>query len=148
MTEATIALLPLSRSNEPAMSRVLANGRQTEALVSGKILEAAFLVASNHLLFTIDDEPNEEVLHIHLLNQNFEALDSASIFALHGTGTLHNLKALSETRFRFRFFGNYDTELEVLGRPCFMLPMFGQLNGVFRKPKLRGWLKLSRYKST
>ncbi|MDR0775624.1 MAG: hypothetical protein LBE81_03175 [Azonexus sp.] len=118
--------------DEVPTSEVLIHGTPTGKLVSGKILEAAVQWENRYLLFMTDDVPFEEMLSIHLLDAQMNALDSARIGCLYSTGTFTSLLLSEPNTVQFRFIGDTFWSIELLSRPRFRVPFISEPSGVWR----------------
>lgn len=111
---------------------VLWNSAPTGQLVEGAILEAAAEWQGLRLLFTTDDCPFEDFLHIHLLGNGLRLLDSATLGGMYSTGSFSVLESLEPDMLRFRFIGNTDWSVQLLSKPSFRLPLISEPAGVAR----------------
>ena len=115
----SFALKPVSDSEtEPPRSELFSDGRTTGLIVPGVILEAQFTCGEWHLLFTTENIPFEEALHIVLLDQRFRRLDDVELSHPLAAGALTDLQSTDdEPSARFSFFGGDQWELIVLRTP-------------------------------
>jgi len=61
------------------MSQIFLIGEKTNSVIYGRVLELCVKTDDQFLVFLTDDIPNEDRLHIHLLNHKLEVIDAASI---------------------------------------------------------------------
>ena len=57
-------------------------------------------------MFTSDDTPFEEVLHIRLLNRRLDTIDAVELKQIYHPGLLSHLRVLDDFNLTFSFFGN------------------------------------------
>lgn len=117
---------------EVPTSEIVVSGKSTGKFVSGAVLEAAVQCDERYLLFFTDDVPFEEMLSIHLLDNQWHFLDSARIGGIYTTGTFSALKLCEPNLVHFRFIGDTDWVVEILSRPMFRLPFVSDPPGVYR----------------
>lgn len=117
--------LRLSREGDGHQHRI-------KAEVEGVVLEAQLeLVSGEFVLFSTDDTPYEEVLHITLLSPSGEALETLDLGQAMQPALFQNFKALSDGVAEFDFFPKQRHRLEVLHLHR------GLLSGIFRRRRLR-----------
>ena len=104
----------------------------TGKLVEGAILEAAAEWQGLRLLFTSDDSPFEDFLHIHLLDSDLVLLDSATIGGMYSTGSFSLLESPEPDTLWFCFIGETEWSVQVLPKPSFRLPLISEPTGVSR----------------
>lgn len=114
-------------------SEILLNGKSTQRFVSGAVLEAAVQWENCFLLFLTDDVPYEEMLRIVLLDQQLKVVDSALIGGPYSTGSFSALSLREPNCVEFRFIGDSDWLIELLGRARLRLPFFSEPTGVYRR---------------
>lgn len=103
---------------ESPQSELLDDGRPTGISVPGVVLEAQYTCGEWHLLFTTEDVPFEEALHILLLDRQLHRLDDVELSHLYAAGALTGLETSGdEPAARFSFFGGDRWELRVLSAP-------------------------------
>jgi hypothetical protein len=98
-------------------SELLEDGTATITRVPGIILEAQYKCGDRYLLFTTENIPYEEALHILLLDQRLRRLDDVELSHPFAGGILADLQPAGETQVRFSFFGADLWELTVLSVP-------------------------------
>lgn len=118
-------------------SEVLSSEQPTGRIISGAILESAIQCNGHYLLFMTDDTPFEDMLSIHLLDQQWNLLDSAVLGGSYATGTFAAMKLEEPNRVNFRFIGERDWSVEVLSKPKFRFPFIPDVAGVKRNGQLR-----------
>jgi len=123
-------------------SRVFLNGEATQTVVAGAYLEACIEWRDKYLLFMTDDIPHEDMLNIHLLNQDLELLDSATLGTMYSTGSFSDLQVIGESSLSFRFIGGVDWVLELLAEPRFALPLLSDPKGVSRRFKFKQYFDI------
>jgi hypothetical protein len=121
---------------EVPSSEVLVDGTPTGKRVSGAVLEAAVQWEDRYLLFMTDDAPFEEVLGIHLLDDQHSVLDSAFIGGPYSTGSFSSLELREPNTIRFRFIGDTTWDVELLSRPRLRIPFISEPPGVWRPLRL------------
>ncbi|GKS99746.1 hypothetical protein AVKW3434_10180 [Acidovorax sp. SUPP3434] len=134
LTPADISLAPLPAEGgeAPMQSRVVQGGLPLQARVDGLVLEAAFECRGFHLLFTTDDVPQEDLLHITLFDGQWQPLDAATIGGAYTTGRFSLIGLEGEHTVRFRFIGDTDWSVEILPSPGFRMPLVSEPRGVAR----------------
>ena len=118
-------------------SELFFEGHATGAWVGGAVLEAAYAWPGFWLLFMTDDLPFEDMLSIHLLDGQFALLDTATLGAAYSTGSFSALPGSAPDEVRFRFIGDTDWTVQLLPRPVWRVPFFGEPRGVSRPPGLK-----------
>ncbi len=131
-TDVSLARIPNRPDGAEPVSEILRNGQATGRQVAGAVLEAAAQWQSFMLLFTTDDTPFEELLHIHLLDAQLNLLDSATVGGMYSTGSFSLLDAAEPDTVRFRFIGGTDWSVQVLPAPGFRVPLLSEPTGVSR----------------
>ncbi|MDP3228626.1 MAG: hypothetical protein Q8N13_11705 [Acidovorax sp.] len=116
----------------PPLCEIVVSGQATGQQVPGAVLEAAAQWQSFTLLFTTDDVPYEEFLHIHLLDAQLNLLDSATVGGMYSTGSFSLLESTEPDTLRFRFIGDTDWSVQVLPAPGFRVPLLSEPAGVSR----------------
>ena len=111
---------------------IIRSGQATGQQVPGAVLEAAAQWQSFTLLFTTDDTPFEELLHIHLLDAELRLLDSATLGGIYSTGSFSLLSSAEPDTLRFRFIGDADWSVQVLPEAGFRVPLWSEPAGVSR----------------
>lgn len=132
LSELSVARVPgLPEGAEP-VCEIFHNGQATGRQLPGAMLEAAAQWKSFTLLFTTDDTPFEEFLHIHLLDAQLQLLDSATVGGIYSTGSFSLLQSAEPDTLRFRFIGDTDWSVQVLPEPGFRVPLLSEPTGVSR----------------
>ena len=104
--------------DEPPRAELIADGRSTGVVVPGVTLEAHYETPEWHLLFTTENIPFEEALHITLLDRQFARLDQVELSHPFTPGTVTGLQTNDGAdRVRFSFFGGDLWEVTVLRLP-------------------------------
>lgn len=133
-----------ARANAPSECAVFRDGKAVGVLVPGRGLETAVETATGWLLFTTDDVPFEEGLHLSLLDRQFRLVDRATLLWPNSTGTFRDLRIDSDTMLSFRFFGGSPWQVEMLPAAGFRLPFLGEPRGVWRPFGFRRSFRLRR----
>jgi hypothetical protein len=120
----------------------LLGGVPTATVVPGAILECAVQWDRHYLVFATDDVPQEDTLHICLLDARLRLLDHAKLGAMYSTGHFHDLRIAAENTVRFRFIGETDWTLVLFGHPVFHLPLLMDPRGVSRPLRLSTHMRL------
>lgn len=128
----SVKLLNPDRDKKIPRSVIFQNAKPVGKDVSGAILEAAVQWREWYLLFLTDDCPFEDSLNIHLLDEQFNALDSVAMFWMYSTGVFKSLKLIQPNIVQFRFFGDSIWRVELLQKPTFRFPYFSEPLGVWR----------------
>ena len=113
--------------------------------VSGKILEAQYSVDDHFLLFTTEDCPFEEALHIYYLSPQLDVLDALELSAVYTAGMLGGLAVDNDDTIRFSFFEKNECwTLKILPKPEYAF--FDRRHPVKRKMPfyIKCWLKLNK----
>lgn len=114
------SLRPLGAENDGnealRRSEIVCRGLPTGTRVAGIVLEAALRCDIGFLLFLTDDILHEDSLRIYLIDAHYTLIDSATLGAMYATGAFSDLKIISSSTLRFRFFGDTTWTLEVLPR--------------------------------
>lgn len=128
----SVARIPDLADDAPPLCEILRHGKPTGRRVPGAVLEQAAQWQSFYLLFTTDDTPFEELLHIHLLDAELDLLDSATLGGIYSTGSFSLLASAEPDTLRFRFIGGTDWSVQVLPEPGFRVPLLSEPAGVSR----------------
>lgn len=124
-------ILSLTNETEP-LCEIIRYATPTGRQVAGAVLEAAAEWQGFYLLFTTDDTPFEELLHIHLLDADLRMLDTATLGGIYSTGSFVLLESAQPDTFRFRFIGDTDWHIQILPAPSFRVPLLSEPTGVCR----------------
>lgn len=130
--EFSVTRIPNRAGDAEPACEIFRNGQATGQQVPGAVLEAASQWQSFTLLFTTDDTPFEELLHIHLLDAQLNLLDSATVGVMYSTGSFSLLESAEPDTLRFRFIGDTDWSVQVLPEPGFRVPLLSEPTGVSR----------------
>ena len=103
--------------NETPRSNLLFDAALTGVTEPGVVLEAQYRYGELHLLFTTENIPYEEALHVLLLDPRFNLLDHLELSHPYASGVLTDLHQAGEGRLRFSLFGGDRWELSVLPAP-------------------------------
>lgn len=122
-----------SGPDETPRSQLTIEGRVAPQVLPGVVLEDAFRCGGRTLVFMTDDVAHEEALHIHLLDAELGLLDSAHLSWPYATGTFVFVGLAAPSTVRFRFFGDTEWTVNVLGAPESRLPLIGEPRGVHRR---------------
>ena len=124
------------------MSQIFLNGEKTNSVIYGRVLELCVKKDDQFLVFLTDDIPNEDRLHIHLLNHKLEVVDAASIGSIYSTGSFKGPVIESQNRITFNFIGGNKWTLTLLQSKKFRLPLLSSVKGVSRKHLFHQYFKL------
>lgn len=113
-------------------SAIIDHGQRTKSEVIGIVLELCVRYKDWFLVFTTDDTPFEDMLHVHLLDEQFNVLDSLTIGAMYSTGSFSEPQLISPNKVSFRFIGDTDWSVTILDQAKFGLPFFSSIKGVRR----------------
>lgn len=128
--DASLALASEGSDHELATSFVTIAGQTSPEPLEGKILEACVQQGKQYLLFLTDDIPHEDSLHIHLLDNDLNRMDTATLGALYTTGNFRNLTCENSGSITFEFFGDGVWEVSVLPNSRLRLPLISGPRGV------------------
>ncbi|WP_144635579.1 hypothetical protein [Bordetella genomosp. 13] len=133
LSQDEFSLKPLPASQDQVrQSRVVIDGKVTQAVVDGVVLEAALQWRQGYLVFATDDIPFEEMLRITLLDADLRVVDSARIGGMYTTGVFSSMKLEGADTVRFRFLGGTDWRVKILPAPGFRVPFLSEPRGVAR----------------
>lgn len=90
--DASLALAREGNDQALATSFATIAGRTSEEPLEGTVLEACIQHGNRYLLFLTDDIPFEDSLHIHLLDEDLNRIDTVTLGAPYTTGHFRNLK--------------------------------------------------------
>lgn len=128
--------------NQPPKSRIYVNEAPTNSVVLGALLEACIRVDTFYLLFMTDDIPNEDMLHIHLLDKKLNLVDSATIGSAYATGSFSKLEMHDPDTVTFHFIGSTQWLVQVLPKRKMLIPLLSDPKGVSRKFCFKSHLKI------
>jgi len=117
----------------PEQSCIFLNNTQTDKVVDGTYLELCIKAGCKYLVFMTDDIPYEDMLHIHLLNERLDIVDSATIGSMYSTGSFRNYNIQNSNTLTFHFIGDAKWKIEILDSKEFLFPLVSSLKGVSRK---------------
>jgi hypothetical protein len=101
----------------------LMRGGQALAELDGAVLEAQYCCSHGYLLVTADGDPDEELLHFHLMSTTFEALDRVSLGQMYTPGDFRRPIVKQGEVLEFSFFAEERWRLTVLPSRKRMLPL-------------------------
>lgn len=131
--DASVALAREGNDQELATSFATIAGRTSEEPLEGIVLEACVQCGNQYLLFLTDDIPYEDSLHIHLLDEDLNRIDTATLGAPYTTGHFRNLTCEDSGEITFEFFGDCAWEVQVLPKKRLRLPFLSGARGVSRR---------------
>jgi len=131
--ELDVAVKDNLTDDETPSVEIIIRDKLTGRRVSGAVLEAAVKTGDHFILFLTDDIPYEDMLNIHLLDDQFSVLDSVTIGAMYSTGAFSDMELTGPAELQFRFIGGTDWRLRLLPGPAFALPFISEPRGVYRK---------------
>jgi hypothetical protein len=134
--DASLALAREGNDQELATSFATIAGRTCEEPLEGTVLEACIQHDNRYLLFLTDDTPFEDSLHIHLLDEDLNRIDTVTLGAPYTTGHFRNLKCEDSSGITFEFFGDCVWEIVVLPKKRLRLPFVSGQKGVSWQ---KGW---------
>jgi hypothetical protein len=114
------------------LSEIMIGGMPTGKIIGGAVLEAALRWDDFTLMFLTNDIPFEDTLHIYLLDDALNIVDSARLGAMYATGIFGDLDLTQSDTVRFRFFGGIVWTLLLLPKETFVLPFLSDPRGVGR----------------
>ena len=118
------------------------DGIQTHKNIAGICLELCIRIDQKYLVFMTDDIPSEDMLHIHLLDDDLNIIDSATIGGVYSTGSFWNYNLQEPDQITFYFIGGNKWRVEILERKVFCLPFISSPKGVYRKKSFYQYFKL------
>ncbi|WP_417503455.1 hypothetical protein [Marinomonas gallaica] len=123
-------------------SIIVDRNRRTQSKITGTALELCARYKDWFLIFTTDDTPFEDMLHVYLLDNNFNVLDSLTIGAMYSTGSLSDPQLISTNNIEFRFIGDTDWSITILDQAKFGILYFSSIKGVRRTWQCRHYLNV------
>ena len=126
----------------PEKSCIFLDGIPTHKNIEGVFLELCVRVNQKYLVFMTDDIPSEDMLHIHLLDDDLNIIDSATIGGLYSTGSFENYNLQEPDQITFHFIGGNKWRVEILESKAFCLPFISSPKGVCRKKLFYQYFKL------
>lgn len=106
-------------------------GRETQCVVDGSVLERQYSVDDRYLLLLTEGTPHEEGLHVYLLTLEFQVLDQLELAVPYAPGILRDVQLEAPATLNFKFFDEETWRLDVLPQPRW------GLNLPFRQPVRR-----------
>jgi hypothetical protein len=88
-----------------AKSAIIFDGQKTDAIVDGLVLDAQYQFWLGFILFTTDDVPYEEMLHITLISEQFRVIDRIDLGCAYHSAILSNILIRNQASIEFSFFG-------------------------------------------
>lgn len=134
--DASLTLAREGNDQELATSFATIAGRTAEEPLEGTVLEACVQHGNQYLLFLTDDIPFEDSLHIHLLDESLNRIDTVTLGAAYTTGHFRNLTCQDSGRITFEFFGDCVWEIVMLPKKRLRLPFVSGPKGVSWQ---KGW---------
>ncbi len=134
--DASLTLASEGNDQELATSFATIAGRTSQEPLEGTVLEACVQHGNQYLLFLTDDIPFEDSLHIHLLDEDLNRIDTVTLGAPYTTGHFRNLKCEDSGGITFEFFGDCVWEIVVLPKKRLRLPLISGPRGVSWQ---KGW---------
>ncbi len=126
----SLAVAKASSDYELATSLITIAGQTTQEPLEGTVLEACVQHGNRYLLFLTDDIPFEDSLHIHLLDECLNRLDTITLGTPYATGHFRNLICEDSGKITFEFFGGCEWEVIVLTKKRLRLPFASGPRGV------------------
>ncbi|WP_227510310.1 hypothetical protein [Marinobacter excellens] len=134
--DASLTLAREGNDKELATSFATIAGRTSEEPLEGTVLEACIQHGNRYLLFLTDGIPFEDSLHIHLLDEDLDRIDTVTLGAPYTTGHFRNLKCEDFSGITFEFFGDCVWEIVISPKKRLRLPFVSGPKGV---SWLKGW---------
>ncbi len=123
-------------------SEIIVSGKEVDNSIGGTYLELCIKRNNEYFVFMSDDIPDENMLHIHLLDKNFKLIDSVTIGGIYSTGTFENLSIQGPNHISFNFIGTNRWTVEALDKRKFCLPFLSSPKGSYRKNPFYQYFKL------
>lgn len=149
--DASLALANEGNDQELATSFTTIAGRTSEEPLEGTVLEACPQHGNQYLLFLTDDIPFEDSLHIHLLDEDLNRIDTVTLSAPYTTGHFRNLKCEDSGGITFEFFGICVWEVSVSPKEVSVslkkwlrLPFVSGPKGIFWQ---KGWFHVQELRA-
>lgn len=89
-----------------------------------------------------DDTPNEDMLHIHFLNESLDVIDSATIGSMYSTGSFRDYNIQNSNTVTFHFIGGTEWKVEILDNKEFLLPLISLPRGISRMNTFSQYFKI------
>jgi hypothetical protein len=125
--------------DESPRSQIVRGGEPTGASVPGAVLEAVVACGDRYLLFTTDDIPYEDSLHIVLVDASLRTLDAATLGSPYSTGRFAELELAPPDRVHFRFMGGTRWTVTLFPAAKARIAAFSDPKGVSRSKPLMRW---------
>ncbi|WP_426370325.1 hypothetical protein [Pseudocolwellia sp. HL-MZ7] len=103
-------------NTEPISSErscIFLNNVQTDKNINGNYMELCIKTDHKYIVFMTDDIPHENMLHIHLLDQGLNVIDSATIGGPYSTGSFRNYNIQESNMLTFYFIDETEWKLEL-----------------------------------
>lgn len=145
LQDSELSIAPQKEGNGDKLPRseVFYEGRATGVSIPGVTLECAVAWNKAYVLFTTDDIPQEDTLHICLLAENLALLDYVNLGSIYSTGHLSGLKVEEPDKIHFRFIGGVAWTIRLSSTPAFHFPILADPKGVSRPLRLSTYLHLT-----
>jgi hypothetical protein len=123
-------------------SCIFLGNTNTGKSIDGSYLERCIKTGCKYLVFMTDDTPHEDMLHIHLLDENLDIIDSATIGSMYSTGFFRDYNIQEPNTLAFYFIGETQWKVEILDKKAFLFPFISQPKGVSRKNIFSQYFKI------
>jgi hypothetical protein len=138
LTEDEFSTMPTSTSK----SEIIFEGKVVDKSIDGTYLELCIKRNNEYFVFMTDDIPDEDMLHIHLLDERFNLIDSVTIGGIYSTGTFENVSVQEPNHISFNFIGINTWTVEALDKKQFCMPFLSSPKGSYRKNPFYQYFKL------
>ncbi|PCI51357.1 MAG: hypothetical protein COB51_01955 [Moraxellaceae bacterium] len=138
----SIKVIEQNNDSEVERSRVTINGKTTPSALKGAVLETCIQVKGFHLLFMTDDVLYEDMLHLHLINEDLSLIDSVTIGSIYSTGSFKLLGLVEPNTIKFSFIGGVEWSVQAFEKKQRHVPFLSDPKGVSRKACFRCHLKV------
>ena len=144
LLEQVLSVKPIEQNNDREVERswITINGGTAQSALEGTVLEGCIKVNGFYLVFMTDDILNEEMLHIHLLNEELSVVDSVTIGSIYSTGSFKLLALVEPNTIKFSFIGGVEWKVHVFEKKQRHVPFLSDPKGVSRKVCFRCHLKV------
>jgi len=142
-TELSIKVAGGAAEIQSQKSEVYINEKPTNVYVTGVMLEASIKWNEFYLLFTTDDIPQEDMLHVHLLDAELQLIDSLTIGSRYSTGSFRSLEIIEPNMVVFHFIGGTQWKIEISSKKNFFVPYISEPKGVYHKLRFSRFLKIT-----
>lgn len=123
-------------------SGIFLGNTKTNKNIDGSYLELSIKAGTKYLVFMTDDIPNEDKLHIHLLDESLDVIDSATIGSMYSTGSFRDYNIRDSNTLTFYFIGETEWKVEILENKEFLFPFISLPKGVSRKRAFSQYFKI------